>query len=1003
MSNVSRRQITVVFCDLVDSTRLAQRLDPEELYDLLRAYRELVQRTVAPFKGHVARSTGDGIDVYFGYPVADEHDAVQAVHAGLAIVEEVERCNAQGELQVPIAVRIGIATGWLAIDLQDPSGTAGATLNLAARIQAVVEPGVVAIAPSTQRVAGAQFLYEPLGSFDLKGFDKPVEISAVRRALSLGSRSEWRWRNARNPFIGREKEIAQLETAWSNADETHPFAVLLSAEPGMGKSRLAHELASRVTQSGAAVVNLQCSPFHSNSPLHPFVEYLRQTAGCGAQETAQEQWRKLSASLGAAGIDDALDRQLLAQLMGLAGDGHAPPIELPPPVQQKRMQAALMRYVAASSRSDQDAAWLLLCEDLHWIDPSSLELLQGLWSAERDRGMRLLFTARPQFTQRRIGADEFEVMNLARLEPEASLRLVRHHLGGEQVDATVAATINTIVAKTDGVPLYIEELARMVRDQHDENEMLGRGLPAIPDTLRDLLMERLDRVGAGKWLAQVASVVGVHGTLETLKKLAQLEDTEFRASADALLESGLMIETAMMSGVLVFKHALLEDTAYASIPLKLRASLHGKVAALLAPEEGIEGQLEIVARHLSRAGEHLKAASMCLPAAQHMLSHGAPREAEAQLRAGIDSLDRLPGASDHERDRVRLALLSVLGPTMMVLQGPGSRSFGEIQQEAHRLCLHMANTEDVDTQRFPITYGLALYHWGRAELSRARELAAELGVLALGRHSPGLVMATKNMSGMVRLHQGHVGEARQHLEEVVALYEPSRDRALYPVYLMDFGVFGRFYLALSAWIGGDADAARRRAEEAYELAPTLDQPHSVGFSMLANMLVANFAGDVDSALDWANRCAEYSMKFGFPEFVAMAHVVRGWTAVRKGDCDTGLAEIEAGIEEWRATGFENWQTWFGSLKAEALSTIGRHEDALSEIAFQLRRSRANGETLFRGVLLADQACALRSLSRDRAEVARAFAAAERLCVRQKANAWLQRIDRQQRIVPAACA
>ena len=1001
---VSRRQMTVLFCDLVDSTRLAQRLDPEELLDELASYRGLVQDVATRFGGRVARTVGDGMDIYFGWPLASEDDAVRAIHTGLSIVQEVKVFNAARHHGACLQVRIGVATGWVAVNMHDPNAAIGATLNLAARIQAVAQPGEVAVSPGTRRVAGGQFVYEDLGRFELKGFDAPMTVSAVRGALSFNSRSAWRWRDAADPLVGRQQELATLQAAWATAGQGQRFSVLLSSDAGMGKSRLANALALSLQQEGIPVLRLQCSPFHANSALYPIVQHVRQSSGCLAQDDGALQWRQVEARLDAAGVCDELDRQLIATLMGLDSGDRWPPLAMPPHAQRQMVQVSLARYLAGvgSLPGSQPLRWLLVVEDLHWIDPSSLELMAFLWSHESCQAMGWLMTARPQFTQRQMGPDRMTVLELGGLGREAAAQLVRQHLGEVNLPASA---IDAIVSKTDGVPLYIEELSRMVHDQHRlEPGRPGGAIRAIPDTLMDLLMERLDCLGPSKWLAQAASVVGHHCSQALLRDIADLDDGDFQARLAGLLASGLVIRLDAQAEHFIFKHALVADTAYESIPLKLRAQWHGRVADRLTGDAGAQAGLawEVVARHLTRARRPLQASQAWLQAGRQALGQGAPREAASHLHEGLAALTGLPASA--EGDQAQLALLSVLGPTTMVLMGPGSEAFGAIQKQAHALC------EVLDRQapgltplqshgtapgpRFPITYGLSLYHWGRAELDTARQLAGELRSQAARYGTPEGFMASHNMSGMVDFHLGQPESARRHLERSVGLYEPARDQGLYPVYLMDFGVFGRFYLALATLACGEPERAAEHARDAHLLAGRLNQPHSLGFSMLANMNIACMREEVDTAQDWARRCIDFSSAHGFPEFVAMARIVQGWALARCGAAQAGLTDIEAGIERWRATGFENWQTWFGSLNAQTLVLMGRLDEALEAIDGQLARIGHHSEAQFQSLLMADRAHVMELRGDDPAQVRSLFDRAGELARRQGAMAWLHRIERQ---------
>ena len=994
LASVSRRQTTVLFCDLVDSTGRSQRMEAEDWMDELQAYRRMVQDVAERFGAHVARTSGDGVDLYFGYPHAAEDDAVRAIHAGLAIVQALEQ-RAQHEPQPsPLQARIGIATGWLAVNMQDPSATAGAALNLAARLQALAPPNGVVVAPTTRRVAGPQFVYDDLGECALKGFEAPVSVSLVRAAIAHHSPSAWRWRDRQAPLRGRDTALTQLRQWW---DAGTPFVAVVSGEPGLGKSTLAHAFTAALAVQGVVVLHLQCSPFHRNTPLHPLAEHVRAMAGCEPTDTPAQQWDRIERRQQAMGLSDPVDLQLLAQWLGLAPAGRWAPLPWPPMAQQQHLQQALLRHLLACA---QGAPLLVWVEDVHWLDPSSLQLLAQLaqWSP---RAPGVLITTRPQVDPVALLQQALPVpwtvpvhtLELGPLSPEVAVQLVQegglHSPAGQALSRSM---VEAIVRKADGVPLYLEELTRMVTDASASMAQPGAG-PDIPDTLMDLLMARLDRLGEAKWLAQVAAVLGHACERELLQAMAMWSPEAFGAGLAQLQASGLMHTLDRDGQHWTFKHALVADTAYASLALRVRHRLHARVADHLMQNLGDVAATpwERIAHHLTQAGRPLQAAQAWWSAAQVALSQGAPREAEAHLRAGVAALASHPEGED--KDQALLTLLSVLGPTTMVLMGPGAEPFGQIQQQAHALCQRLSHLPGVAQRQFPITYGLCLYHWGRAELSTAAALAATLRQHAAEHVSPETHMAACNMSGMVAFHQGDARAARDHLHAAVACHEPGRDAALYPIYLMDFGVFGRFYLALATWVSAPSDEAGEVASQAFALAEQLGQPHSLGFAMLANMIVACMRDDDRTALPWAERCVAFARDMGFPEFVAMGLVIRGWARTRQGDPAAGLADMSDGMAQWQATGFGNWQTWFTHLQVQALWALRRFDGALALVQQQLQRVAQTGEAQFQSLLMADQARLMAALGAESIEVDAQWQAARDLAQRQGARAWVQRIER----------
>lgn len=997
----SRRQMTVLFCDLVGSTELSERIDADELLGTLQSYHDTVRHVSARFGGFIARIVGDGVDVYFGYPVADEDEAARALHTALALAAEVPRIEvAPGE---PLSLRIGVATGLVAVSVSEGIAVAGSTPNLAARIQSAVAPGCIGVAPSTRRIAGAQFEFDDLGSHALKGFDAPVAISGLRRALSLNSRSAWRGHDASLPMIGRDAELAALLVHWQRASAGRTCGALVLGEAGLGKSRLVTALDHALPPQGHTLLRLQCSPFHVNSALQPFVQHLAAAAGLASGDTAAQQLDKLEAQLAIAGIDDPRECALIAALLGVPDDGRYPALAMPPPMQLQFTKDALKHYFSGLSHrrltmpNEQtltnyfvglagERPLLVAFEDMHWVDPTSLELVGQLLASGDTSPILLLMTARCEFQSPWHDGDSFVRLALQRL-PEQDSRAVASQQAqhGEPLSDWLA----TIVERTDGVPLFIEEMTHMLLEGRD-TPAAGDAVHAVPDTLADLLTERLDRLPPGaKLLAQVASVIGREFDRALLAAIAPGDSTALQAGLQAMLDSGLVLHGSADGERLLFKHALVEDTAYLSVPPKRCAELHGHVADVLLTrfKDRVDRQPELAARHLTRAGRGLEAAAWWHAAGGQALSRGAPREAAGHLRAGIAALQHV--AASLERDAAELGLLSMLGPTTMVLLGPGSAEFGAVQERAYGLSQALPD----QPRLFPTSYGWCLFNWGRARLATANELVDRLLQAAAQRAGDTeAAMAAHNMAGMVCFHLGQADAARMHLSQSTALYEPQRDAALYPVYLMDFGVFGRFYLALSTQVLGFADAARRIAAEALLLAEGLNQPHTLGFAMLANFNTAVMRGDVGMALPMAERCIAFSSQFGFPEFIAMARIARGWARAHgEQRWEDGLADVQAGIEGWVQTGFENWQPWFTTLEAEILGHLGRQALALERVERQLARVAANGERQFESVLLAEQAAALAGLPGRRNEAAEVFNVAAGLARDQLAVAWSERI------------
>ena len=941
LTHGERRNMTVLFADLVESTRMIDGRDPEELMDGLAAYRMAIREAVERFGGFILHHLGDGVIVCFGYPIGNETAAERAVRAGLAIVEAVAKLSAGS---VALRARVGVATGVIvsqanpATDRIEDNFT-GAALNIAARLQGVADPGQVVMARSTAQLTQGLFIARSLGPQTLKGFAEPVEAFAIEGVRETRSRFERRREVANAPLINRYAERELLLKLFGEAVAGTGRTIYIVGEPGIGKSRLAHIFGEIAGDAEFRQFGLQCNAALANTALHPHIDLLQKQCGIAAEDGAGARLGKLKAFLAGRRTSDPETLALAASLLSIESP-EAPPVAMPPPEQRARTLGVLRELLLLETK---EAPIVLVYEDLHWADPTSQDLVAQLVEASRSARLLLIATTRPGARPEWAAADNVTALHLDRLSAEDSSRFAEAiglNAGLSRID------IDRIVKRTDGVPLFVEEMTRMMLDAPDRARRAD-----LPESLSDLLTERLDRLGDARRYLQVGAIIGREFSAALLAAVVEEPAGDLREPLAALLASGLVQQGG--DGALIFKHALIQDAAYASLLVRPRRDLHARVAQCLVTgfAEIGEREPEMVARHLTAAAKPLEAAGWWLRAGGAAVGRGSPQEAAAALQAGLDAL---AGEPDNEaRRRAELGLLAVLGPAHMVMRGPGSSAFGAVQRRAYDTCRSLPDTPSL----FRITYGLALSHWGRAELSTALPLAAALDEAMRADPATEHILAAGNMNGMIRLHLGDAAGARGRLTETVSLYRPERDAALYPHYLMDFGVFGRFYLAIACAMTGDGEEGARHARDSAALAETLGQPHSIGFSMLANFIIAMLRDDPATAREWAARCMPFAGARGFPEFVAFAVIALGWADMREGKVEQGLAQFERGVEAWHATGFETWQTWFGALRMEALARLGRRDEALAEGARQTERAARNGERLFEGHIARAQALA----------------------------------------------
>lgn len=727
-SPAERRQITVMFCDLVGSTALASRLDPEDLRELIGAYHRCAAETAAQFDGFVARYMGDGVLVYFGYPHAHEDDAERAVRLGLALIEAVDRLHF--EAITKLQVRIGVSTGLVVVGDLVGSGEVreraaiGETPNLAARLQSLAEPNAVVIEPRTRRLLGNLFEYRDLGTVEVKGLNELVHAYQVLRPSVVESRFEALHASTLASLVGRDAERELLLRDWEQAKKGDGQVVLLSGEPGIGKSRIAATLQEDIKTEPHARLRYFCSPYHAESALYPIINGLERMAGFERKDTPDIRIGKLEALL-APTCPPKEEMALLAELLSLPVEDRYPPLELALQLKKVKTFEALVRHMEAVARRQ---PVLMIFEDIHWIDPSSRELLDLLIERVRHLPVLLLVTFRPELNPRLAGPPHVTPMTLNRLGQRDGAALVK------QIDGDHCLTsemIEEIVSRADGVPLFLEELTKAVLEVAEDGSasnavILAAPPPAIlvPATLYASLMARLDRLGPeAKTVAQVGSALGREFSHELLAALAGASEAELRATLSRLSEAGLILsQGAPPRATYLFKHALVQDAAYGTLLRGPRRELHGRIAETLEtrfPETAM-GQPEILAHHCEEAGRIEKALSYRFKAGQKALARSAMTEALVQMRKGLALLNRLPESDGHQQQE--LDLLILLGQALIAIKGFGASDVSEVLVRARQLCDQLGHPP----QFIRVLWGQWMQHLSRGELATSSQVADEM-------------------------------------------------------------------------------------------------------------------------------------------------------------------------------------------------------------------------------------------------------------------------------------
>ena len=653
-----RRQVTVMFSDLVGSTALSARMDPEDLREVISAYQKRVAETVGRFGGFVAKYMGDGVLIYFGYPQAHEDDAERAVRAGLEIVAAITALKSS----VPLQTRIGIATGLVVVGDLIGSGEAqergivGETPNLAARLQGIAEPNMVVMAESTRRLLGNLFEFDDLGAKDLKGITGPVRAFAALQPSSVESRFEAMHGGGLTDLVGREEELELLLRRWSRAKSGQGQVVLLSGEAGIGKSRLTAALLERLAPEPHMRLRYFCSPQHTDSAFYPIIGQMERAAGLAHEDTPQAKLDKLDAML-AHTSTSAQDAALFAEMLSLPNDGRYPTLDLAP---QQRRQKTLEALTAQLAGLASQQPVLMIFEDVHWIDPTSVEAFGRAVDRIKALPALLIITFRPEFNAPWVGQPHVTTLTLNRLGERDAATIIERLVGNKDLSADVMAEI---VERTDGIPLFVEEMTKAVLEAESEGEArrtvaaAPSSAPAVPASLHASLMTRLDRVGPAKEVAQIGAVIGREFSHALLAAVAGKSDAELGSALDRLVAAGLLFpQGAPPHATYLFKHVLVQDAAYGTLLREKRRALHARIAETLENQfaDIAENQPESLARHCTEAGQIEKAAGLWGKAGQRSLERSALVEAAAQFIRALDQIATLPATPGLRREQIKL-------------------------------------------------------------------------------------------------------------------------------------------------------------------------------------------------------------------------------------------------------------------------------------------------------------------------------------------------------------
>jgi class 3 adenylate cyclase/predicted ATPase len=941
-----RQQLTVMFCDLVGSAELSSRLDPEDLRDIIGVYQRAVAQLVAGFDGFVARYVGGGALVYFGYPRTHEDDAERAIRAGLSLIDAVARLDVRS---VKLQARVGIATGLVVVGDLIGEGSAqeqsvvGETPNLAARLQSLSEPNAVIIAAGTRRLIGDLFEYRDLGAVKIKGVAAPVSAWQVLRPSIVASRFEALRGPALSRLIGRDEEIDLLLRRWARAKAGDGQVVLISGEAGIGKSRIVSVLGERLQAEPYLRLRYFCSPYYRDSALHPFTDQLSRAAGFAPDDLPAVKREKLEALLARAAPRHE-DVALLADLLSLPISERYPLPNLSPQRKKERTLEALIRLVEDLSRRE---PVVTVFEDVHWIDPTSRELLDLMVERVRSIPVLLIVTFRPEFQPPWTGQPQVTTLLLNRLDRRDRTVLVAQIAGGKALPVEVG---EQIADRTDGVPLFIEELTKSVlesgllREEADRWVLEGALPPfAIPTTLHDSLLARLDRLASVRLVAQIGAAIGRQFPYRLLRAVSHISEDELQHGLARLAASELVSQRGTPpDAIYTFKHALVQDAAHGSLLRSARQQLHAKIAEALEAQssELIETQPELFAQHYAEAGLVEKSVAWWSKAGHSSAARSAIAEAAAQFQRGLDQLAMLPDSP--ERQRQELEFCSALGAALMALKGYAAEETGNTYARARGLWERLGSPSEF----LRIPYGQSLCHAVRGELNLAQRLDEDLLSLSQqSKNSAGLVLGHAS-TGRNLMFTGRFASSRSHLEEAIALYDPISHRALVRQAGFHPHVNLGGHLGVVLFCLGYPDQAIAQSDAAIAEARRLAHPPTVASSLALGARLVSLIENSAVLGERVDQLVIVTNEQGLPHWRSQGTIFHGWVKIKNGDIAEGMSLLRDGSAAYRATGAEVWMPYHLALLARACEIVGQINDAVPLLDDALQIVERTGERWF---------------------------------------------------------
>ncbi|MDR4484850.1 MAG: adenylate/guanylate cyclase domain-containing protein [Nitrospirales bacterium] len=950
-TQAERRQLTVMFCDLVGSTALSERLDPEDLREVIGAYQETCDHVIHRFEGTIMQYQGDGILVYFGHPIAHEDDARRGVLAALGILDELPKLNTclQQLCDVELSLRVGIHTGLVVVGEMGRSGwlqtvALGETLNVASRIQSLTDPNTIVISEATLNLVKGFFNTQALGEHTIKGISQPVKLWRVLKKSGVESRFEASGSRLA-PLVGRENEVELVLKRWKQVKDGIGQIVMVKGEPGIGKTRLVEELKEHLKKDNPTLQEYRCSPFYQHTALYPVINLLGQWLHLGQEDSAEDKLRKLEGPLnGLKNYQPKLEAvALLANLLGVPLDNKYVPLTFTPETQRQKTLELLRDLLLETSPG---RPVLFIFEDLHWVDPTTLDWLSMVIRQAGETSVLVMLTSRPGFEPPWSEQANVGNISLKRLSGIDIGSVIKGVTGGKTLPREIA---EQVVSRTDGVPLFVEELTKsllesgLLRQRGNEYELAGPlSSMTIPATLQDSLMARLDRLSTAKPVAQLGATLGREFSYELLHAVSPLEETSLQMELTRLEEAELLYRQNLFpQAKFTFKHALIQEAAYESLLKSRRRELHHHIAEILENRFSAtaESEPELLAHHYTHAACPERAIPFWQRAGQRALKRSANPEAITHLGKALECLENLQDTK--ERRETELDLQLSLMPANMAIRGWASEEVEACCVRSRELCIELG-----DHQRLVgALWGLWTVHFLRAELDKALELAQQVLNMASGAGIKMLEVTGHHAVGFTKYFRGDLQGAKQHADDGIKAFELDTERQIVHAFQISSTMALRFFLSASLWFLGKPEESWQERKKTSSLIGDLNHKPSQAAFMSFELCFYLYSRDPKRMRQAVEELMKLSEEEGFLLYVPVGMMYLGWALAEEGNVEEGLQQMERGKNLYYNWGNRIKFVEILVMYAEILRKAGRMEDALRALEEGMNHANTHQERL----------------------------------------------------------